>query len=225
MDIGSGRVFIARDVKFHLSTPYHQLLKTKPAMITLKPAEQNQDSEIEDEPPKPKFKVKPPKVIIESPKAMVEPPEEAALRRAINPIDQSDDDLVLPPQSPPPKPRRSIRNASNVSIATMIKQGPKTYHAALDAEEAEQWKEAISKEVASMESHEVFTFVEKVPEGASMLGSRWIMGRKPMANGTIETWKVRQVRHGDLQRLGVDNDFTSPRIDSAPVWFTLGLAA
>jgi hypothetical protein len=54
----------------------------------------------------------------------------------------------------------------------MIEQGPKTYRAALDAEDAEQWKEAIGKEVASMESHEVFTFIEKVPEGASMIGSR-----------------------------------------------------
>jgi hypothetical protein len=42
----------------------------------------------------------------------------------------------------------------------------------------------------SMESHEVFTFIEKVPEGASMIGSRWVMGRKLMANGKIDKWKV-----------------------------------
>jgi hypothetical protein len=41
-----------------------------------------------------------------------------------------------------------------------------------------------------MESHEVFTFVEKVPDGASMIESRWVMGRKLMANGTIDKWKV-----------------------------------
>jgi hypothetical protein len=72
----------------------------------------------------------------------------------------------------------------------MIEQGPKTYCAALDAEDAERWKEAISKEVASMESHEVFTVVEKVPEGASMIGSCLVMGRKLMRNGTIDKWKV-----------------------------------
>jgi hypothetical protein len=54
----------------------------------------------------------------------------------------------------------------------MIEQGPKTYRAALDAEVAEQWKKAIATEVASMESHEVFTFLEKGPDGASMIGSR-----------------------------------------------------
>jgi len=43
----------------------------------------------------------------------------------------------------------------------MIEQGPKIYRAALDAEDAEQWKEAISKEMASMESHEVSPSLRK----------------------------------------------------------------
>jgi len=72
----------------------------------------------------------------------------------------------------------------------MIEQGRETYHAALDAKDAEQWKEAIGKEMASMESHEVFTFVEKVPEGPSMIGSHLVIARKQMANGTIDKWKV-----------------------------------
>jgi len=107
----------------------------------------------------------------------------------------------------------------------MIEQGPKTYRAALDAENAEQWKEAIGKEMASMESHEVFTFVEKVPEGASMIGCRWDMGRKLMANGTIDKWKVRLVGRGDLQKPGDYDDITSPVIESASIRLALGLAA
>jgi len=107
----------------------------------------------------------------------------------------------------------------------MIEQGPKSYCAALDAADAEQWKECIGKEVASMESPEVFTFVEKVPEGASMSGSRWVMGRKLMANGTIDKWKVRLVSGGDLQKPGDDTDITSPLIDSASIRLALGLAA
>jgi hypothetical protein len=61
--------------------------------------------------------------------------------------------------------RRSRTTAPNISIAMMIEQGPKTYRSALDAEDAEQWKEAICKEIASMESHEVFTFIDKVQKG------------------------------------------------------------
>ena len=184
-----GRVFIARDVKFDESTQHHQLLKTKPRKIAVEPAEQDRDSEIEE----------PPKVVIQSPKAKAQPRQPAALPDrspyVISPIDDSDDDLTPhpetpPPETPSPQPRWSGRTAANVSIAMMIEQGPKTYRAALDAEDAEQWKEAIRKELASMESHEVFTFVEKVPEGARMIGTRWLMGRNLMANGTIDNWKV-----------------------------------
>jgi hypothetical protein len=167
--------------------------------------------------------------MVQSLKPKVQPPKAAALPRVITPIDDSDDDFTPPPETrpaetPPPKPRRSGRTAANVSIAMMIKQGPKTYRAALDADDAEQWKEAIGKQMASMESHEVFTFVEKVPEGASMIGSRWVMGRKLMANGTINKWKVRLVGRGDLQKPGDYNDITSPPIDSASIWLAPGIA-
>ena len=133
--------------------------------------------------------------MIQSPKAKVQPPKATALPCAINPIDDSDDDPTPssetpPPEILPPKPRRSGRTAANVSIAMMIEQGPKTCCAALDEEDSEQWKQAIAKEMVSMESHEVFNFVEKVLEGASMIESRWVMGRKLMANGTIDKWKV-----------------------------------
>jgi len=75
----------------------------------------------------------------QSSKAKVQPPKATALPRAINPIEDPDDDLTPPPETPPreiqpPKPRRSRRTAANVSIAMMIEQGPKTYRATLDAE-------------------------------------------------------------------------------------------
>ena len=219
-----GRVFIAQDVKFDESNLYHQLLKTKSTKVTLERAKQPKDSEIEDE----HRMVQQPKAMRQSPKAKVKPSKATALPSAINPIDDSDDDLTPPPVTPPPetpRPRRRRRTGANLSIAMMIEQGPKIYRAALDAVDAEQWKEAIGKEVASMESHEVFTFVEKVPEGASMIGSRWVMGRMLMANGTIDKWKVRLVGLGDLQKPADYNDITSPVIDSASIRLALGLAA
>jgi len=106
----------------------------------------------------------------------------------------------------------------------MIEQGPKTYRAALDAVDAEQCKEAIGKEMASMESHEVFTIIDKVPEGASMTGSHWVMGKNLMANRTIDRWKVQLVGRGDLQKPGHYNDITSPVIASASIQLALGLA-
>jgi len=76
-----------------------------------------------------------------------------------------------------------------------------------------------------MESHEVFTFIEKVPEGASMIGRRSVMGRNLMANGTIDKWKVRLVGRGDLQKPGDYNDITPAVIDLASIRLALGLAA
>jgi hypothetical protein len=154
-------VYITQDVKFDESTLYHQLLQTKPAKMTLEPSEQDKNSQIEGMPPEPpQTTVQPPNCVIhslqgmiqsrnamrESPKPMVYPPKAAALPPAITPIDNLHDDLTPPPQtlpreppspkSPPPNPGRSGRTAANISIAMMIKPGPKTYCTALNAEGA-----------------------------------------------------------------------------------------
>ena len=78
--------------------------------------------------------------------------------------------------------------------------------------------------MASIENHEVISFVEKVPESASMIGSRWVVGRKLMANGTIAKWKVGLIGRGDLQKPGDYNDITSPVIDSASIRLALDVA-
>jgi hypothetical protein len=181
---------------------------------------------IEDKPPI----VQSPKSMIQAPEAKVQSPKATALPCAIIPIDNSDDDLTPPlgtphPEIPPPKPRRSGRTAANFSIAMMIEQGPKTYHTVLDAEDAGQWKEAIGQEMASIQSHEAFTFVENVAEDASMIGSCSVMGRKLLANVTIDKWKVQPLSRGDLQKPGNYNDITSPVIDSASIRLAIGLPA
>jgi len=68
----------------------------------------------------------------------------------------------------------------------MIKPGPKCYRAALNCQDADQWKDAIGKEVSSMGSHGVLTFVGRPPGDASMNESRWVMGRQLLANGQTE---------------------------------------
>jgi len=107
----------------------------------------------------------------------------------------------------------------------IINQSPETYHAALDAEDAEQWNEAIGKEVALMESHEVFPWVEKFPKGASMIESHCVLGRKLLATGTIDKRKVKLGGHGDLQMPGVYHDIKSPDIRLATIRLALGRAA
>jgi hypothetical protein len=75
-DISLGRVCIARDVKFEESTPYYWQLKTKPTKIAFKPATQEKDSDIEEEPPKlPNITVQLPKALIQSPKTILQHPK------------------------------------------------------------------------------------------------------------------------------------------------------
>jgi hypothetical protein len=76
-----------------------------------------------------------------------------------------------------------------------------------------------------MESHGMFTFVERPPGDASMIESQWVMGRKLLANGQTDKWKVRLVGRGDQQRPGDYHAITSPLIDSASVQLALSLAA
>jgi len=76
-----------------------------------------------------------------------------------------------------------------------------------------------------MKRNEDFKFVEKVVEGASMIGCCLGMGSKLMANRTIDKWKVRHVGNGYLQMPRDYNDITSPVIDSASIRLALALAA
>jgi hypothetical protein len=81
---------------------------------------------------------------------------------------------------------RTLSGRSTISMAMTIEAGPKTYIAALNSKDADQWIEGIGKAVSSMEGHGVFTFIERPPGDASMIESRWVMGRKLLANGQTE---------------------------------------
>jgi hypothetical protein len=108
-------------------------------------------------------------------------------RRAINPIDDDSEDNVTPPQETlepealilrvvqndlkAPAMSRTPSKRSTVSTAMMIDSGPMNFRAAMNTDHADQWKETINTDVASMESHEEFTFVKTVLEGASIIQS------------------------------------------------------
>ena len=76
-----------------------------------------------------------------------------------------------------------------------------------------------------MAIHEVFTFVEKLPDSDMIIGSCWVMRKKLVAHGTIDKWKVRHVGRGYLQKSRHSNVITTPVIDSASIWLPFGPAA
>jgi hypothetical protein len=121
----------------------------------------------------------------------------------VNPTDDSDDYLSPPCEIPEPDlmlkelysnlkstaPASSSRTRNGrrtLRMAMMIEPGPKTCRAALNSEDAAQWKQAIAKELSSIESQGVFTFGVRPPGDASMIERRWVMGRKLLAYGETE---------------------------------------
>jgi hypothetical protein len=204
---------MAWDINFDEFIIYNQLLRSQPMKLMLKPASELPNGELVFEPAQHLLKAKP---------------------RPINPIDDSDNDLSPPPHRPDsdgilketqsdpkwPTPVSSSRTRSGshtITNAMIIEPGPKNYLATLNSEHEEQLKEAIGKEVSSMESHGVFTFVERPPEDASMIESQWVIGRNLPANGRTEKWKVQLVGRGDQQKPADYNTITSSVIDSASI--------
>jgi hypothetical protein len=235
MDVPLGRVVTASDVKFNNTILFHEFLKIiNSASIVLESAE-----ECSYDPPSPIMSryIKPFKSI-----------ELPPTSRIVS-YDDSDDDFLLPP----PEIQESIPTSlnimvlqlksniiwschtanswtggcgkldSNISIAMITETGAKPNKIAVNEDDSEQCKEVMAKEMALQQSNGVLTCVQKVPSGATMIESRWVMGRKLLANGQSDEWKVniwsrRRSKHGDY------NAITSPVIHWESFRLALGLA-
>jgi hypothetical protein len=135
-DISTGRIFMARDIKFDESILYQQLWRSPPTKLMHEPACKLPSAE--------------PAPLVDPPRRLLE-----ATPRLINPIDDSRDDVSPPPDSPEPDrmikefernlkltaPASSSRTRSGrrtISMAMMSERGPKAYCAALISEDADQ---------------------------------------------------------------------------------------
>ena len=82
-------------------------------------------------------------------------------------------------------------------------EDPQSFEEAMNSPEAAQWKEAMDKELASMESFKVWVLVQ-LPAGARTLKCKWIFKRKFDKDGHVARYKARLVVQGFAQRKGVD---------------------
>ena len=78
---------------------------------------------------------------------------------------------------------------------------PSSYKAAINSPQAEQWQDAIGKEMESLRKHEVYKLVPitSVPKEEKILGSRFVFKQK--ADGRF---KARLVVQGHVQAAGTD---------------------
>jgi len=80
---------------------------------------------------------------------------------------------------------------------------PTTYKQAVSCRHADQWKEAMNKEIASMSGQDVFQLVPRTKD-MNVIKSRWVYKIKTDASNLPTVWKARLVAKGFLQVYGVD---------------------
>ncbi|CAM9886228.1 unnamed protein product [Choristocarpus tenellus] len=80
---------------------------------------------------------------------------------------------------------------------------PSTTKAALSGPDAEQWQEAMEKEMSGL--WQKGTFIDKaLPQGRKAIKTRFVFKIKRSADGSVERYKTRLVAHGFTQNAGVD---------------------
>jgi hypothetical protein len=80
---------------------------------------------------------------------------------------------------------------------------PKTYREALNSVNRVEWLLALQEEFSALQNSETWT-LEKLPKGAKVIGSRWVLSVKLDAEGNIIRFKARLVAKGYTQTQGLD---------------------
>ena len=89
--------------------------------------------------------------------------------------------------------------------AFLTMSDPATYKQAVESEHGQHWIRAMQEEVTTLKQREVFTEVEK-PQGAKVLGTKWVFKTKTDSNGETQRHRARFVVQGFRQTQGIDYD-------------------
>jgi len=102
---------------------------------------------------------------------------------------------------------------------------PKTLSEAQARSDWPRWKEAMDRELATLEKAETWSTVPCPPD-KNVVGSKWVFRIKRKADGSIEKYKARLVARGFTQVYGVDYfDTFSPVAKLASFRTILAIAA
>jgi Reverse transcriptase (RNA-dependent DNA polymerase) len=81
-----------------------------------------------------------------------------------------------------------------------------TYDQAMRDADADEWKEAMNKEIMSLVTHGTWEIIPKTAATGSIIPGTWVLRRKRKPDGSIKSLKARWCVRGDLQGQ-VDNTF------------------
>ncbi len=94
----------------------------------------------------------------------------------------------------------------NNIIAAAIKESedePKTIAEARSRPDWPRWKEAMDREIKTLEGAGTWKMVLRLP-GKNIVGSKWVFKIKRKADGSIDKYKARVIACGFTQIFGVD---------------------
>jgi hypothetical protein len=84
---------------------------------------------------------------------------------------------------------------------------PKSYWEAVNGPNGDVWKEAVEKELGSLDKARTWDVVDRVA-GKKEVRSRWVFKIKRLADGSVDKFKPRFVAQGFSPRPGFDFDET-----------------
>jgi hypothetical protein len=147
-----------------------------------------------------------------------------------------------PPDSPAPDqpagPRRSARLATqtakpqpywmgsaSASSATVSISTPVTLSEALSGPQAEEWRQAVNEELASLHANGTWELMP-LPSGRKAIPCKWVFKLKMDSAGNVDRFKARLVAKGFAQREGIDyNEVFAPVSKYATLRALLALIA
>jgi hypothetical protein len=102
-------------------------------------------------------------------------------------------------QSPVVQPAQNV----DAAVAMMCSDTPSSLAQALASPAAQQWRQAMDEEMASLSAHRTWD-LEEVPAGRKPVACRWVYALKRNEKGIIQRYKARLVAKGFSQKPGVD---------------------
>jgi hypothetical protein len=115
-------------------------------------------------------------------------------------------------------------NATN-TVRDTSRDEPRTLREAMSSPYSVQWRRATDAEMESLLKAGTYTLVP-LPDGANLIGCKWVLKVKRGADGTIVKYKGRLVAKGYAQRFGVDyNDTYAPVARYPSIRLLIALAA
>lgn len=102
---------------------------------------------------------------------------------------------------------------------------PDTYEQAISGKYANQWKEAIEKEIEALRANHTWR-EEFPPNKANLISTKWVFSLKTNSDGTLERFKARLVARGFSQQYGIDfNETFAPTVRMATLRTFLAIVA